>query len=117
MKLIGIYFSAHWCPPCRQFTPVLIETYNDVNKDGKVFEVFFLSSDHDQAQFDGYYGIMPWIAVPWGDQRKADLSKQFGVTGIPKFIVMKPDGTIVDVNARNAVASKGPQAIEEYIGA
>ncbi len=21
-KVIGIYFSAHWCPPCRGFTPV-----------------------------------------------------------------------------------------------
>lgn len=22
-KVIAIYFSAHWCPPCRAFTPVL----------------------------------------------------------------------------------------------
>lgn len=21
-RLIAFYFSAHWCPPCRQFTPV-----------------------------------------------------------------------------------------------
>ena len=27
-KLIGFYFSAHWCPPCRLFTPVLAEFYN-----------------------------------------------------------------------------------------
>ena len=26
---VGIYFSAHWCPPCRSFTPKLIESYND----------------------------------------------------------------------------------------
>jgi thiol-disulfide isomerase/thioredoxin len=24
-KTIGIYFSAHWCPPCRGFTPKLVE--------------------------------------------------------------------------------------------
>ena len=22
-KLYAIYFSAHWCPPCRNFTPML----------------------------------------------------------------------------------------------
>ena len=22
--LIGIYFSAHWCPPCKGFTPIII---------------------------------------------------------------------------------------------
>ncbi len=24
-KLIGLYFSAHWCGPCRKFTPQLVE--------------------------------------------------------------------------------------------
>ena len=25
--VIGVYYSAHWCPPCRQFTPQLAEIY------------------------------------------------------------------------------------------
>ena len=29
-KVVGIYFSAHWCPPCRSFTPELIKTYKTV---------------------------------------------------------------------------------------
>ena len=27
----GIYFSAHWCPPCRMFTPELADIYNEMN--------------------------------------------------------------------------------------
>ncbi len=24
-KTVGLYFSAHWCPPCRAFTPSLVK--------------------------------------------------------------------------------------------
>ena len=26
-KLVAFYFSAHWCPPCKAFTPVLKKFY------------------------------------------------------------------------------------------
>ena len=56
---IGIYFSAHWCPPCRGFTPVLGEFYNEVNSQGKQLEIVFVTSDKDDASFKDYYGSMP----------------------------------------------------------
>ena len=28
-KVIGLYFSAHWCPPCRAFTPKLVRAYTE----------------------------------------------------------------------------------------
>ena len=27
-KIICYYFSAHWCPPCLNFTPILCDFYN-----------------------------------------------------------------------------------------
>jgi thiol-disulfide isomerase/thioredoxin len=29
-ELVLYYFSAHWCPPCRQFTPLLKDFYEEV---------------------------------------------------------------------------------------
>ena len=46
-KLLLIYFSMHNCPPCREFTPLLVELYNEVNEAGKKMEVIFFSGDQD----------------------------------------------------------------------
>jgi thiol-disulfide isomerase/thioredoxin len=27
VNTIALYFSAHWCPPCQQFTPILKKLY------------------------------------------------------------------------------------------
>lgn len=33
--VILVYFSAHWCPPCRAFTPVLKDFYEVSKKKEK----------------------------------------------------------------------------------
>lgn len=32
VPVIAYYFSAHWCPPCKAFTPKLAEKYKTWNK-------------------------------------------------------------------------------------
>ncbi len=34
-KTVCFYFSAHWCGPCRNFTPVLKKVYADLKAEGK----------------------------------------------------------------------------------
>jgi nucleoredoxin len=106
-KLIGIYFSAHWCPPCRGFTPILAEFYDmlkDVDNDA--LEIVFVSSDNNQEAFDEYYSTMPWSAVPFNESNvRRALGGQFSVGGIPTFIVVDArDGSIKDSNGRATVA-------------
>jgi len=98
---ILVYFSAHWCPPCRGFTPQLATAYKDSSAAMADTMVIFVSSDQDQAGFDGYYGEMPWHALPF-DQRdtKEKLSAKFGVQGIPMLIVLDAEGKLVTSNGR-----------------
>merc|ERR1712124_55295 len=64
LDAIGIYFSAHWCPPCRGFTPKLAEWYSASLK-AKGLEVVFVSSDNDEHSFKEYFKEMPWLALDW----------------------------------------------------
>lgn len=51
-KYVLLYFSAHWCPPCRAFTPILKQTYATLRAQGKPLEVVFVSSDSSKAEFE-----------------------------------------------------------------
>merc|ERR550537_1817297 len=72
-KTVALYFSAHWCPPCRRFTPQLVDVYNKLKAEHAApesFEFVFVSSDRDASSFAEYFAEMPWKALPF-DERKA----------------------------------------------
>lgn len=109
-KNILLYFSAHWCPPCRGFTPKLIKTYEEIKAKDNAFEIIFISSDQDQDSFDGYFSSMPWLALPFGDERKTFLSRKFKIQGIPAAVAIGPSGKTITKEARQLITSHGADA-------
>ncbi|XP_033107862.1 nucleoredoxin-like [Anneissia japonica] len=106
-KVVGLYFSAHWCGPCRNFTPKLSEFHNTLKLGEKkdVFEIVFVSSDRDEQAFDEYYKSMPWLALPFADRsRKNKLSSKFKVRGIPTLV-------FVDSVTGNSVITSGREKV------
>ena len=75
-KVVGLYFSAHWCGVCQAFTPKLREFYNAVKggPNGEKFEIFFVSRDYDKKSCDEYYEKMPWLAVRYKSSKTVSIS-------------------------------------------
>lgn len=92
------------CPPCRAFTPKLVEFYRTHAKE-KNFEIIYISSDQDERQYEEYYKEMPWLRFDFRQQRKRDkLMKVFKVTGIPQLILFDGDtGNILCTNAMEQI--------------
>jgi len=106
-KFIGLYFSAHWCPPCRAFTPLLAEWYDKMKSEGKAdeLEIVFVSSDSDEKSFQEYFGSMPWCALPFRSPLGDQLSSEFGVRGIPMLVIIDAaTGAVKDRDGRTAIA-------------
>ncbi|KAI5068059.1 hypothetical protein GOP47_0016404 [Adiantum capillus-veneris] len=109
-KTVGLYFSGHWCPPCRKFTPKLKAVYDELKGRGEEFEVIFVSSDRDEASFDEYYGSMPWLALPFDDKSIRSLSQYFDVEGIPQLVIIDPNGKTVTTDGRGLIGLYGADA-------
>mmetsp|Transcript_69636 Transcript_69636/g.167115 ORF Transcript_69636/g.167115 Transcript_69636/m.167115 type:complete len:479 (-) Transcript_69636:266-1702(-) len=108
---VALYFSAHWCPPCRGFTPQLAEWYKK-DLQAKGLEVVFVSSDKEESAFKEYFGEQPWLALPYEDRdTKAKLSKKFKVQGIPSLVILDANGKTITTDGRSAV-SKDPTGSE-----
>jgi nucleoredoxin len=107
-KYVALYFSAHWCGPCRNFTPILAKMYDSLkaSRSGEV-EVVFVSADQDKDDFTGYRKEMPWLALdPFDNAELSDtLRRTFEVEGFPTVVVLdSASGKVVNKDAVQDVA-------------
>jgi len=102
-KTVFFYFSASWCPPCRGFTPQLIEFYTKYHVE-KNFEVIFATWDEEADDFKEYYAKMPWLAIPFGNGATKALTDVYQVQSIPTLIGVEADtGKTITTQARTMV--------------
>jgi nucleoredoxin len=99
-KTVAVYCSAHWCPPCRTFTPQLVKFANE-NK--AKLAVVFVSFDQSEEKMFGYMkeAKMPWSAVPFKSAGGQAIAKEEGVSGIPTLLVYGKDGQLLTKNGRD----------------
>lgn len=122
--VIAFYFSAHWCPPCRHFTPLLKKFVETLESQGeKTLKVIFVSSDKTEAEMWEYmfkdHGN--WLALAYSDREgKSRLERQFQVSGIPQLVVIDQVGRHAIRDARSEVmaacSSSSTQVLTTYLG-
>jgi len=116
-KFVLIDFWATWCPYCRLELPFMHKAWERFS--GKNFEILSFSFDQkaaDIAPFRKKPGTpMPWKHAFVEGAKKSTLADAYGVVGIPKAILVGPDGKIVATDAE----LKGKQlevTLEKFLG-
>lgn len=96
-KLIALYFSAHWCAPCRKFTPQLVEFYNRVAPQHPEFEIVFFSNDRSSSGMETYMRDtqMPWPAIDFAKLPGKEGLKKYGGGDIPCLVVLDASGKVI----------------------
>ncbi len=96
-KLIALYFSAHWCAPCRKFTPELVDYYNRVATQHPEFEIVFVSFDKSQFAMETYTleANMPWPAIDFQKLKGKDAIRKYAGDGIPCLVLVDATGKVI----------------------
>ena len=107
-----LYFSASWCPPCIQLTEKLIDIYEKLNCEKQIFEVIYISSDHNQEDFEKYYSIMPWIAISYEKQQRIKrIIDYYNIRSIPILMLIDDQGNSLSSACRRDIERLGINAI------
>ena len=96
-KYYAIYYSAEWCPPCRAFTPKLVNWYKEKKPNNPHFELIFVSSDQSEDAMAKYMKDdgMPWPALDFDKKRTNKTLTQYAGNGIPCLVLVDDQGKVL----------------------
>ncbi len=111
-----VYFSAHWCPPCKVFTPKLVQYYNNKQLNDKGIQVILVSQDYTERDMRQYMlgAGMPWPALAFEWKDKLDFINKLAGPGIPDLIFLDAAGTIL-ADSFDGAKYLGPDRVLDYV--
>ena len=103
--VIGLYFSADWCTPCKVFNPLLTKLYSckrahctETNRNIPPFEVVLVSRCREARATEHYFSTMPWAAMIHAKATGAwvlALGDKFATTTIPALVLLDVEGVVL----------------------
>ncbi len=134
-KMLLLYFSGIWCPPCitqffplphgkqhkqsvgKGFLPAIKNFYREVNKsctdETKNVEIIFVSCDTSKEEYDDHLSELPFPGIPFGDPLIEDLEEIFDVENIPVVPLIRKNGSIACENVRRIITEKGSEGYSD----
>lgn len=103
------YFGAHWCGPCRRFSPELVQSYQKLKQAAPdYFELVFVSSDRDESEQRTYVREvgMPWPVIKYSALGRVTPIERWAAKGIPSLVAVTREGELIFHSYRG----------EEYLG-
>ena len=79
--VVGLYFSARWCPSCKGFTEKLVAFQKKINNPSSTFrrnanenshydslQMVLVSSDRSEEDFANCFQQQDWYSIPYVDR-------------------------------------------------
>jgi nucleoredoxin len=115
---VALYFSAEWCAPCKKFTPLLVDYYQQVSKQRSDFEVVYVSQDRSVEQMTRYMeqAGFRFPAIAWEKVKASKRITNYSGQGIPCLILLDAEGRVLH-DTFDGPVYRGPYVVLDEIKA
>jgi nucleoredoxin len=113
-KIIGLYFTSSWCPPCEAFSSELLGLYNEVNLKEKFFEVIQISNERNEKEFREFISKDPWLFVNFEDPFMHSLITEYKINFLPVLIIVNKDKVLLSSSGRKDLSQLKSKAFDEW---
>ncbi|KAK6469088.1 nucleoredoxin-like protein 1 [Huso huso] len=120
-KVLLLFFGSGECPRCQDFTPTLKEFFVQLTDEFYVdramqLALVYISQDESEDKESKFLKDMPkrWLTLPFEDQYKRELEFMFGVEDTPVVVVLRPDGTVLSLNAVEEISRLGGACFKNW---
>jgi thiol-disulfide isomerase/thioredoxin len=106
-RFVLLDFWATWCGPCIEEIPQLQAIYDAFGAEER-FAIVSLSVDEKVEEPRKFQAKrkLPWLQAFLGDGIHGSIPAKFGIEAIPAFVLIGPDGRIIDRGMRGADIKK-----------
>ncbi|GAB1293291.1 Nucleoredoxin-like protein 1 [Apodemus speciosus] len=120
-RLVLLFFGARACPQCQTFAPVLKDFFLRLTDEFYVLRaaqlaLVYVSQDPTEEQQDLFLRDMPekWLFLPFHDDLRRDLGRQFSVRQLPAVVVLRPCGDVLTSDATEEIQRLGPACFANW---
>ncbi len=115
-KIVYIDIWATWCPPCRAELPHMKSLFEHFKRNDKV-AILSISVDQDKEAWKKKITDeqMEWQQFICEETQAEELSKNYNLRSIPRFLIIDSEGKLVDADAIRPSSGKVEELIESLI--
>ncbi len=115
-KVVYVDFWASWCPPCRGEMPHSKQLHEQF-KDNKNVVFLYITLDRTEDAWKNGIQKMDIRGYHWypSEIQRQDFMTRFGISGIPRYMLIDKKGTVVNADASRPSSGTIPQSIQALL--